>query len=233
MNALLLCDGPCGQGYHMQCLLPPIDAVPPGDWFCPKCRASDSQASLRETCRADADADLSLAADRPPTASAVEPDPSLRELVAFDPGEEWEAERLIGRRVVVVGPISEGGAARDATDVTDDEQRIRGDLVHVEYLVSWRGWDEAHATWEPLRNLDGCRKLLRQFHRKAGTEELAEREVRAAAQLSALEAYIVRCGGCEEMLTGWDVHWFVVDGGGAAQPAAVGDEPGSIDLVAR
>jgi len=35
-EALLLCDK-CDGGYHMQCLDPPLKAVPEGDWFCPKC----------------------------------------------------------------------------------------------------------------------------------------------------------------------------------------------------
>lgn len=33
---LLLCDR-CDQGYHMDCLDPPIDEVPIEDWFCPQC----------------------------------------------------------------------------------------------------------------------------------------------------------------------------------------------------
>ena len=33
---MLLCDG-CDAGYHTYCVVPPIQTVPPGDWFCPKC----------------------------------------------------------------------------------------------------------------------------------------------------------------------------------------------------
>jgi len=35
-NDILLCDA-CDAGYHMRCLQPPLEAVPPGDWFCTQC----------------------------------------------------------------------------------------------------------------------------------------------------------------------------------------------------
>lgn len=35
-DMLLLCDQ-CDEGYHMECLSPPLAEVPDGDWFCPKC----------------------------------------------------------------------------------------------------------------------------------------------------------------------------------------------------
>lgn len=35
---LILCDGvDCKREFHMNCLVPPLVAVPPGDWFCPDC----------------------------------------------------------------------------------------------------------------------------------------------------------------------------------------------------
>ena len=33
---ILLCDC-CGSAYHMDCLYPPLDAVPLDEWFCPDC----------------------------------------------------------------------------------------------------------------------------------------------------------------------------------------------------
>ncbi|XP_051740101.1 PHD and RING finger domain-containing protein 1 isoform X2 [Ctenopharyngodon idella] len=39
-DRLLLCDG-CDAGYHMECLTPPLDAVPVEEWFCPECIASN------------------------------------------------------------------------------------------------------------------------------------------------------------------------------------------------
>jgi len=36
-ESMLLCDG-CGQGYHIQCLSPPLKSVPKGDWYCETCK---------------------------------------------------------------------------------------------------------------------------------------------------------------------------------------------------
>uniref|UniRef100_UPI00358E2F53 PHD and RING finger domain-containing protein 1 isoform X2 n=1 Tax=Myxine glutinosa TaxID=7769 RepID=UPI00358E2F53 len=35
-DRLLLCDR-CDAGYHMECLIPPLDSVPVEEWFCPIC----------------------------------------------------------------------------------------------------------------------------------------------------------------------------------------------------
>ncbi|XP_062847038.1 PHD and RING finger domain-containing protein 1 [Trichomycterus rosablanca] len=35
-DRMLLCDG-CDAGYHMECLTPPLNAVPVEEWFCPQC----------------------------------------------------------------------------------------------------------------------------------------------------------------------------------------------------
>lgn len=37
-NPMLLCDH-CDAGWHLQCLVPPLSAVPEGDWLCPRCAA--------------------------------------------------------------------------------------------------------------------------------------------------------------------------------------------------
>ncbi|KAM9854080.1 uncharacterized protein phrf1 [Aulostomus maculatus] len=53
-DRLLLCDG-CDAGYHMECLTPPLDAVPVEEWFCPECVASNnhSRASAEEVSDAE------------------------------------------------------------------------------------------------------------------------------------------------------------------------------------
>ena len=33
---MLICDG-CSRGWHMGCLVPPLDTVPSGWWLCPRC----------------------------------------------------------------------------------------------------------------------------------------------------------------------------------------------------
>jgi hypothetical protein len=40
---MLLCDR-CDQGYHMDCLDPPLDEVPIEDWFCPQCDGTQAVA---------------------------------------------------------------------------------------------------------------------------------------------------------------------------------------------
>ena len=39
-KSMLLCDV-CDKGYHMQCLSPPLSAIPRGDWKCPACSDAD------------------------------------------------------------------------------------------------------------------------------------------------------------------------------------------------
>ncbi|GFH44612.1 predicted protein [Chaetoceros tenuissimus] len=39
---LLMCDG-CDETFHRQCLVPPLDEVPEGDWFCDSCKTYDSE----------------------------------------------------------------------------------------------------------------------------------------------------------------------------------------------
>ncbi|KAI4885033.1 hypothetical protein NFI96_017710 [Prochilodus magdalenae] len=44
-DRLLLCDG-CDAGYHMECLTPPLDAVPVEEWFCPECAANNRSTRI-------------------------------------------------------------------------------------------------------------------------------------------------------------------------------------------
>lgn len=43
-NQIILCDR-CDRGCHLFCLMPPLDAVPEGEWVCPLCRAADAASS--------------------------------------------------------------------------------------------------------------------------------------------------------------------------------------------
>lgn len=54
-DRLLLCDG-CDAGYHMECLTPPLNAVPVEEWFCPECapnarneRSSEDESNVLPT----------------------------------------------------------------------------------------------------------------------------------------------------------------------------------------
>ncbi|XP_077143907.1 PHD and RING finger domain-containing protein 1 isoform X2 [Ranitomeya variabilis] len=63
-DRLLLCDG-CDAGYHMECLRPPLNAIPVDEWFCPECapttQPEDDAVSEEEVA--------SLLADVVPTTS--------------------------------------------------------------------------------------------------------------------------------------------------------------------
>jgi hypothetical protein len=54
-DQLLLCDGYCGRAYHLDCMKPPLAALPKGDWFCRRCLkqrawpSTDAQAARATT----------------------------------------------------------------------------------------------------------------------------------------------------------------------------------------
>lgn len=39
---IILCDE-CDKAYHINCLIPPLEAVPEDDWYCPNCKHDDKQ----------------------------------------------------------------------------------------------------------------------------------------------------------------------------------------------
>jgi hypothetical protein len=56
-HQILLCDAPsCDAAYHLSCLIPPLRRVPPGNWYCPDCRASQDrrQNQVVDTSNTDA-----------------------------------------------------------------------------------------------------------------------------------------------------------------------------------
>lgn len=42
-EVMLLCDR-CNKGWHIYCLSPPLDAIPPGNWYCLECLNSDKDS---------------------------------------------------------------------------------------------------------------------------------------------------------------------------------------------
>ncbi|XP_074264811.1 lysine-specific demethylase JMJ17-like [Silene latifolia] len=42
-EVMLLCDR-CNKGWHIYCLSPPLDAIPPGNWYCLDCLNSDKDS---------------------------------------------------------------------------------------------------------------------------------------------------------------------------------------------
>ena len=44
---MLLCDG-CNKGFHLDCLSPPLAAIPESDWYCAACSAPAAAAAPSE-----------------------------------------------------------------------------------------------------------------------------------------------------------------------------------------
>ena len=62
-NAMLLCDGPgCEQAFHQQCLVPPLQCVPEGDWLCSTCSSVKPAAETKGTERPKPGAEMKPAA---------------------------------------------------------------------------------------------------------------------------------------------------------------------------
>ncbi|XP_012381096.1 PHD and RING finger domain-containing protein 1 isoform X2 [Dasypus novemcinctus] len=70
-DRLLLCDG-CDAGYHMECLEPPLQAVPVDEWFCPECTAPGAPPAP-DPGHVSEDEVSQLLADVVPTTSRLRP----------------------------------------------------------------------------------------------------------------------------------------------------------------
>lgn len=47
-DGMLLCDK-CNRGYHLTCLVPPMSAIPAGEWFCQACEAKRASSKGKGT----------------------------------------------------------------------------------------------------------------------------------------------------------------------------------------
>ena len=106
--------------------------------------------------------------EKVPSAGASVPDavPDLRphgEPDGFDELADWKAERSADSHAV---PESDG--SWEVERILDKTTLRSGDVL---YQVKWVG--DARPTWEPSENLDGCRRLVREFEQGiAGKEAL-------------------------------------------------------------
>ena len=62
--------------------------------------------------------------------------------------QEWEVELIIDERII--------------------KKEKNKSLKKTEYLIKWVGYDEQ--TWEPIKNLDNCKKLLNDYLKKQKTK---------------------------------------------------------------
>ena len=62
-------------------------------------------------------------------------------------------------------PVDPEIAAEDPVYEVEFILDQRGSPGNREYLVKWKGFPREAATWEPEKNLEGCKQLLREFRR--------------------------------------------------------------------
>ena len=94
-GCLLVCDG-CERAYHTECLRPPLEIIPKGDWYCPVCVVLQQKSSVK---RAN---NLSVASfePKPRWTQAKDPKSGFREVkaesskvgISFPEGEPWSKQ---------------------------------------------------------------------------------------------------------------------------------------------
>ncbi|KAJ6664956.1 hypothetical protein lerEdw1_005187, partial [Lerista edwardsae] len=89
-DRLLLCDG-CDEGYHMECLNPPLSEVPVAEWFCPRCTLANAVPVDAETDRVSEEEVASLTADVVPTTSRLRPNVRMRAIARTRQSERVRA----------------------------------------------------------------------------------------------------------------------------------------------
>ncbi|XP_033116356.1 PHD and RING finger domain-containing protein 1-like [Anneissia japonica] len=105
-DRLLLCDG-CDNGYHCECLDPPLEFIPIEEWYCPEC-ATVEQSVVQQDDEEDNCEDIT---------KEEKPETHQRRSVAKDnrPSQSLRATRAIARTQVserVMARISEVRAKR-------------------------------------------------------------------------------------------------------------------------
>lgn len=78
-DSILLCDG-CDAEYHIYCLVPPLEKVPEGNWFCPSCVAVE-EGFPEAPCPGDSEIAALKEEEERPVAGSI-----LR--IEFE-GEQW------------------------------------------------------------------------------------------------------------------------------------------------
>ena len=128
---LILCDG-CDAPYHLHCLVPKLDEVPSGDWYCPVCEHDQLWRTLRSRCD-HIDAHYKEIADAKLAAELAEQQRKLK---------AQEARLAAKNRSPAKKPASVGdqiGAYLDACGLEDyDEAVSMDDYDEAVYLLGDR-----------------------------------------------------------------------------------------------
>ena len=59
--------------------------------------------------------------------------------------------------------VIEGEEEYEVEKILDSKRTRRNKKLH--YLIRWKGYSEAHDTWEPEENVEHAQELIKQFHK--------------------------------------------------------------------
>lgn len=168
-GTLLCCDGRgCKKSYHLACLNPPLDDVPPGIWHCPWCvkkkiesgvhsvsEGVESVWDVRDVEMVDAEGvqrykeyfvkykGVAHVHNKwvPESQLLVEAPLLVAKFNRKNQGNKWKSEWTMPQRLLRRRLVmsSKQRNEHSVADVSDG---------FYEWLVKWRGLDYEHATWE-------------------------------------------------------------------------------------
>jgi hypothetical protein len=194
---MLVCDG-CWQGYHMECLRPPLKRVPDGDWFCSECiragrAVSSGQAAPRKgaptitTVRSGGEPAVTLAT---PSAAVGKPEAAPR---PAGPGTEVRrssrlAKSALAGRLVLRQTVGSDGlryarvGSLEQRSASDQRWAARYGNGEVEQLVTGQVLHSLLPSAEPaLRQQVANAARVQSWPLSWSLDSLAE--VRAAVEL--------------------------------------------------
>lgn len=140
-----LCDGKgCRVVYHKECLNPPLETIPAGEWYCPKCEKRKveriwSVRNVYETSKLRRSASTRTSdASSPESYSEDE----AQEVIPLATRFKSSSQRPDGE----VASLASGKRAGLAIRSLKDDG--------VEYLVQWKSCSHAHDEWVSEKELE-------------------------------------------------------------------------------
>lgn len=130
-DSILLCDG-CDAEYHIYCLVPPLEKVPKGNWFCPSCVAVEEGFPEAPPLGEAELAALQEEMERPVAGSILKLEYEDEKMPSALPGKKPEPEKMV--RVLRSGTMSEVGV-EDETLRQDFESQPPAVESNVEVLL--------------------------------------------------------------------------------------------------
>ena len=122
-GSMLICDG-CEAGWHLQCLDPPLQAAPEGDWLCPTCQLATAPGADGTTTAAGSigSGGTGTGGEQTDTSSSSRP----AAVGAASSGSKWRPRIMLGGRAVKwVDKFKYLGGHSTATGELDTELSYR------------------------------------------------------------------------------------------------------------